>query len=61
MLQTETQPQLAVFPKAYLEPLCEDGSMTLDGWIELASGLQVDGLEFYAGFLDLRKQADWPK
>jgi sugar phosphate isomerase/epimerase len=55
------KPQLAVFPKAYLEPLCEDGSMTLDEWIELASGLQVDGLEFYAGFLDLRKQADWPK
>jgi len=35
--------------------------MTLDAWIELAGGLQVDGLEFYAGFLDLGNQADWPR
>jgi sugar phosphate isomerase/epimerase len=56
-----TKPQLAVFPKAYLGPLCDDGSMTLDAWIDLAGGLQVDGLEFYADFLDLRNQSDWPR
>lgn len=47
-------PQLAVFPKAYMDPLCVDGSMTIRQWIELAAGLDIDGLEFYTGFLELR-------
>jgi sugar phosphate isomerase/epimerase len=46
-------PQLAVFPKAYMDPLCVDGSMTIREWIELAAKLDVDGLEFYTGFLEL--------
>lgn len=46
-------PQLAVFPKAYMDPLCVDGSMTIRQWIELAAKLDVDGLEFYTGFLEL--------
>jgi sugar phosphate isomerase/epimerase len=45
-------PKLAAFPKAYLDPLCVDGSMTLAEWIELASTLDIDGLEFYAGMLE---------
>lgn len=52
-------PQLAVFPKAFMDPLCVDGSMSLREWIELAATLGVDGLEFYSGFLDLRDPADW--
>lgn len=46
-------PRLAAFPKAYMDALCVDGSMTLRQWVELSAGLDVDGLEFYAGFLDL--------
>ena len=46
-------PRLAVFPKAFMDALCVDGSMTVDEWIELASTLDIDGLEFYSGFLDL--------
>ena len=53
-------PQLAVFPKAFMDPLCVDGSMTLAQWIEMAATLDVDGLEFYSGFLDLKDPADWP-
>ena len=47
-------PKLAVFPKAYLDALCVDGSMSLRRWIELASGLDVEGIEFYAGIIDLQ-------
>ena len=46
-------PKLAAFPKAYMDQLCVDGSMTIRQWIELAATLDVDGLEFYTGFLEL--------
>ncbi len=46
-------PRLAAFPKAYMDDLCVTGSMTLRGWIELASTLEIEGLEFYSGFIDL--------
>ena len=45
------KPKLAVFPKCYMDQLCVDHTMTLFEWIELASTLGVDGLEFYSGFL----------
>jgi len=48
-------PKLAAFPKAYVDPLCLDGTMTIRDWVELASTLSVDGLEFYAGFLELKQ------
>src|SRR5947209_12701192 len=54
------QPKLAVFPKAYMDPLCVTGEMTLRQWIDLAATLDVDGMEFYTGFLDLRDEATWP-
>ena len=53
-------PKLAAFPKAYLNQLCLDGTMTLQEWVDLASTLDVDGLEFYAGFLELRQPQSWP-
>jgi len=40
-------PKLAAFPKAYMEELCVNGKMTLREWIDLASSLDIDGLEFY--------------
>src|SRR3954466_8557667 len=52
-------PKLAAFPKAFMRPLCRDGTMTLQQWIELATPLRVDGLEYYSGFLELADQARW--
>jgi sugar phosphate isomerase/epimerase len=43
-----------------MDELCVNGKMTLRQWIELASTLDIDGLEFYCGFLDLREPASWP-
>lgn len=43
-------PKLAAFPKCYMDELCETRTMTIFQWIELASGLGVDGLEMYPGF-----------
>lgn len=45
------KPRLAAFPKCYMDELCVDRTMTVLEWIELASTLNVDGLEFYSGFL----------
>ena len=52
-------PQLAVFPKAYIDDLCVHGTMSLRQWIEKAATLDVDGLEFYTGIIDLNASADW--
>ncbi|WP_339749152.1 sugar phosphate isomerase/epimerase family protein [uncultured Rubinisphaera sp.] len=54
-------PNLAAFPKAYMQALCKDGSMKLSEWFDLASTLDVDGLEFYAGFLEMADEANWPR
>jgi sugar phosphate isomerase/epimerase len=53
-------PRLAAFPKAWMDPLCKDGSMSLAEWIDLAATLEIDGLEFYPGFLDLQDPEGWP-
>jgi sugar phosphate isomerase/epimerase len=53
------RPKLAAFPKAYIDDLCVTGSMTIRQWIELASTLDIDGLEFYSGFLELKDRANW--
>jgi sugar phosphate isomerase/epimerase len=52
-------PKLAAFPKAYMDQLCIEGSMTIRQWIELAATLRVDGLEFYTGFLGLADPQSW--
>jgi sugar phosphate isomerase/epimerase len=52
-------PKLAAFPKAYMDQLCVDGSMTIRQWIELAAKLEIEGLEFYAGFLELADPKSW--
>lgn len=52
-------PKLAVFPKAYMHDLCVSGNMSVSEWIELASGLAIDGLEWYAGFLEMEDQRNW--
>ncbi|XZE45793.1 sugar phosphate isomerase/epimerase family protein [Pirellulaceae bacterium SH467] len=53
-------PKIAAFPKAYMHALCRDGTMKLAEWFQLASGLGVDGVEFYAGFLEMQDPSNWP-
>jgi sugar phosphate isomerase/epimerase len=52
-------PQLAVFPKAYMHALCKDGTMKIAEWIALASELNVQGMEWYAGFLEMSNKGNW--
>ncbi|WP_304516611.1 sugar phosphate isomerase/epimerase family protein [Cecembia rubra] len=52
-------PKLAAFPKAFMHALCKDGSMKLATWIELASNLDIEGLEWYAGFLEMQDTLNW--
>jgi sugar phosphate isomerase/epimerase len=52
-------PKLAAFPKAFMQALCKDGTMKLSEWIALASKLDIDGLEWYAGFLEMADEWKW--
>lgn len=52
-------PKLAAFPKAYMQALCKDGSMTIAEWIDLAGTLDIDGVEWYAGFLEMADDSRW--
>lgn len=52
-------PLLSAFPKAYLDDLCVTGKMTIRQWIEVGASLELDGLEFYTGFIELRNKAAW--
>ncbi|HRO44772.1 sugar phosphate isomerase/epimerase family protein [Agriterribacter sp.] len=52
-------PRLAAFPKAFMQALCKDGTMTVSEWISLATALDIDGLEWYAGFLEMADQKNW--
>ncbi len=52
-------PRLAAFPKAYMQALCKDGTMSVSEWIVLAADLDVSGLEWYAGFLEMEDESNW--
>jgi sugar phosphate isomerase/epimerase len=54
-------PKLAAFPKAFMKALCQEGTMTVSEWIELAVKLDIDGLEWYAGFLEMADEANWSR
>lgn len=43
-------PRLSAFPKCYLDAIAGDRTMTVFEWIEMARGLDADGLEMYEGF-----------
>lgn len=53
-------PKLAAFPKAYMQSLCKTGDMQIQEWIDLAVPLNVDGLEWYSGFLEMQNPDKWP-
>lgn len=42
-----------------MQPLCKDGSMLISDWIDMASKLDIDGLEWYAGFLEMQDEKNW--
>jgi sugar phosphate isomerase/epimerase len=54
-------PKLAAFPKAFMQALCKDGTMKLSEWIEMAVKLDIDGLEWYAGFIEMQDESNWKK
>ena len=54
-------PRLAAFPKAFMQELCKTGTMKVSEWIALASKLDIEGLEWYAGFLEMQDQDNWEK
>lgn len=54
-------PHLAAFPKAFMQALCKEGTMCVSEWITLAADLEVDGLEWYAGFLEMADEANWAR
>lgn len=54
-------PRLAAFPKAFMQALCKDGTMKVSEWIQLASQLDIDGLEWYAGFIEMNDEKNWPR
>ena len=56
---TKIMPRLAAFPKAFMRPLCKDGTMILREWVDLAAPLGLDGLEYYSGFLELADPVRW--
>ena len=52
-------PKLAAFPKAQLDALAVTGEMTVRQWIEMASALDIDGLEFYYKFIEFADPKRW--
>ncbi|MDA0315015.1 MAG: sugar phosphate isomerase/epimerase [Bacteroidetes bacterium] len=54
-------PKLAAFPKAFMQALCKDGTMKIKEWVDLASKLEIEGLEWYAGFLEMEEKSRWPE
>ena len=54
-------PKLAAFPKAFMHALCKDGTMSVSEWIRLAAPLEIQGLEWYAGFLEMADESNWSR
>jgi sugar phosphate isomerase/epimerase len=44
-----------------MQELCKTGTMKVSEWIELASKLDIEGLEWYAGFLEMQDIENWEK
>ncbi len=54
-------PQLAAFPKGWIHQLVAPGQMSIYEWIEMSKELEIQGLEFYSNFADLKDASAWPK
>ena len=53
-------PKLAAFPKGFIKQLVA-GQMSIYEWIKLGDELNVDGLEFYNNFADVKDPANWAR
>ncbi len=53
-------PKIAAFPKGFIKQLVS-GEMSIYQWIDLAAELEIDGLEFYNDFADVKDSQNWPK
>ena len=53
-------PQLAAFPKGWIHQLVAPGQMSIYEWIEMSKELEIQGLEFYSNFADLKDASAWP-
>ena len=53
-------PKIAAFPKGFIKQLVS-GEMSIYTWIDLATELEIDGLEFYNDFADVQDPNNWPK
>ena len=53
-------PKIAAFPKGFIKQLVS-GQMSIYEWISLATELEIDGLEFYNDFADVKDPSNWPK
>ena len=54
-------PKLAAFPKAFIQALCKTGEMKVSEWIELAAKLDIEGLEWYSGFIEMQDKNNWTR
>jgi sugar phosphate isomerase/epimerase len=52
-------PQLSAFPKLWMTELCKTGTRSLEEWLKAAADLELDGVEWYAGFLETQDPSSW--
>ncbi|MGI8603062.1 MAG: sugar phosphate isomerase/epimerase family protein [Verrucomicrobiales bacterium] len=52
-------PALAAFPKFWMPELCKTGTRSLDEWFQIAADLGLDGVEWYAGFIETLEEKNW--
>jgi len=52
-------PKLAAFPNAFIHVLCKEGTMTVSNWLQLASKLDLQGMERQAGILKMVDACNW--
>jgi sugar phosphate isomerase/epimerase len=52
-------PALAAFPKLWMTELCKSGTRSIDEWLKVAADLELDGVEWYCGFLETLDPASW--
>lgn len=53
-------PRIAAFPKGWIKPLVS-GELSIYTWIDMATEMQIPGLEMYNNFADLKDPAEWQK
>ncbi len=52
-------PQLCAVPKLWMQQLCKTGDITLRQWLDIATDMKLDGVEWYSGFLEMNDEAHW--